>query len=169
MSTTLTAAGPRLAPAELDLEARLALAGALIDERLALANIAIEVDTAHIPAADPIPQITAPPILPPAPAPAPYSTPIAAVLQRALDRLRTGGWCAEHYDEQGAVCLVRAIRTEAGGGTLGGQACAFLLDVIRAEFGPWETVPSWNDAQVGPAIPLRVLGQAAEQAATHGV
>ncbi|MEU0665748.1 hypothetical protein ABZ508_26680 [Streptomyces lavendulocolor] len=167
--STMTAAPPRLAPAELDLEARLALAGALIDERLALANIAIEVDTAHIPAADPIPDIAAPPILRPARTPEPYSTPIAAVLQRALARLRDVGWCAEHYDDQGAVCLVRAIRTEAGGGTLGGQACQFLLDVIRAEFGPWETVPSWNDAQPGPAVPLRILGQAAEQAAAGGI
>jgi hypothetical protein len=154
-------------PAVLDLDARLALADAAMTLRLDQAAVAFEVNTVHLPAADPV---TSAPILPPAqPAAAPYTTPIAAVLQGALARLRTVGWCAEHYDEQGAVCLVRAIRTEAGGGTLGGQACAFLLDVIRAEFGPWETVPSWNDAQVGPAVPLRILGQAAEQAAAHGI
>jgi hypothetical protein len=139
-----------------------------MDERLDEASVAFEVNIAHIPS-ELVVELVLPLTVPAADPLQPYTTPIAAVLQRALARLRTGGWCAEHWDEQGAVCLVRAIRTEAGGGTLGGQACAFLLDVIRAEFGPWETVPSWNDAQVGPAAPLRVLGQAAEQAAAHGI
>jgi hypothetical protein len=65
--------------------------------------------------------------------------------------------------------LVRAIRTEAGDGPLSGEACQFLLDAIRVEFGPWETVPSWNEAQVGPATPIRILGQAADQAAARGI
>ncbi|GGU52467.1 DUF6197 family protein [Streptomyces lavendofoliae] len=165
MTTTLTAATRRAA--RLTLDERLTLTLLDMDEHLDQAAVAFEVNTAHMPAADPVP---AAPILPPAPLTVgPYTTPIAAVLQRALARLRTVGWCAEHWDEQGAICLVRAIRTEAGGGSVGAEACQLLLDVIRAEFGPWETVPSWNDAQVGPAVPLRILGQAADQAAARGI
>jgi hypothetical protein len=167
MPTVIASAPTATAPVELDLETKLAARLAEMTVRLDEAALAFEVNASHLPAAEPVPVA---PILPPEPpAPAEYTTPIAAVLQRALARLRTVGWCAEHYDEQGAVCLVRAIRTEAGGGTLGGEACQFLLDVIRAEFGPWETVPSWNDAQVGPAIPIRILGQAVTQAATRGI
>lgn len=159
------AARPQLAPVELDLETRLAARLADMTVRLDEAGIAFEVNTAHLPSVEPLA-----PILPPQPpAPTEYTTPIAAVLRRALTLLREVGWCAEHWDEKGAICLVRAIRTEAGGSSLAGEACAFLLDVIRAEFGPWETVPSWNDAQVGPAIPLRILGQAADQAAARGI
>jgi hypothetical protein len=144
-----------------------------MDERLDEASVAFEVNIAHIPSELVVElgsvELVLPLTVPVADPLQPYTTPIAAVLQRALALLRTVGWCAEHWDDQGAVCLVRAIRTEAGGGTLGGQACAFLLDVIRAEFGPWETVPSWNDAQVGPAVPLRILGQAADTAAARGI
>lgn len=166
MAATLApAAAP---PTVLDLDARLALTDAAMTVRLDEAAVAFEVNTAHLPTITPA--ITAAPILPAEPLTSrPYTTPIAAVLQRALARLRKVGWCAEHWDEQGAICLVRAIRVEAGGGTVGGAACQFLLDVIRQEFGPWETVPSWNDRQVGPAVPLRVLGQAADRAAARGI
>lgn len=169
MNLTLAGASPTTAePVELDLETKLAARLADMSIRLDEAAVAFEVNTAHLPTITPA--ITAAPILPPEPlTTGPYRTPIAAVLQRALARLRKVGWCAEHWDEQGAICLVRAIRVEAGGGTVGGAACQFLLDVIRAEFGPWETVPSWNDAQTGPAVPLRILGQAADQAAARGL
>lgn len=167
---TRPVAAPALA-APLTLDERLALTAHEMDHRLDQAAIAWEVNTAHIPSEPPVelPDVE----LTPAPAVVPLQphTPIASILQRAHTRLATAGWCTgQQRDQQGAMCLVGAIRAEAGWGTTAeGDACAFLLDVIRAEFGDWETVPSWNDRQKGPAIPLRVLGQAASLAATRGV
>ncbi|MGA4864124.1 DUF6197 family protein [Streptomyces lavendulocolor] len=167
MPTTLAP----IAPAPVDLETRLALADAAMNVRLEQAGLAFEVNTAHLPAAEPIlpgPLTPAPPA--PAPAPAEYTTPIAAVLQRAITRLQEAGWCTGQYrDEQGALCLAGAIRAEAGGGSVAGAACQFLLEVIQQQFTAAETLPSWNDAQVGPEIPLRILGQAADQAAANGI
>lgn len=168
---TLTRPVAAPAPAApLTLDERLALTAHEMDHRLDQAAIAWEVNTAHLPASDPVDFTT------PAPVPAvvplqPHTTPIAAILQRAHTRLTTAGWCtSQQRDQQGAMCLVGAIRAEAGRGTTAeGDACAFLLDVIRAEFGTAETVPSWNDRQTGPAIPLRILGQATDLAATRGI
>ncbi|MFG2328266.1 hypothetical protein ACGFMM_01435 [Streptomyces sp. NPDC048604] len=166
-----TILAPALAPAApLSLDERLALTTHTMDHRLDQAAVAFEVNTAHIPSQPvELPDVA----LVPAPAVVPlqpHTTPIAAVLQRAHTRLTTAGWCAGQRDEQGRMCLVAAIRAEAGqGSTLEGAACAFLLDVIRREFADAETVPSWNDRQTGPATPLRILGQAADLAATRGV
>lgn len=169
MNVTLAGGRPtRAQAAELDLETKLAARLADMTVRLDEAALAFEVNTAHLSGVEV--DVTAAPILPPEPlTAAPHATPIAAVLQRALARLQTVGWCAQHRDEQGAVCLYEAIRAEAGGGSLEGAACAFLLEVIRCEFIAAETVPSWNDQQVGPAAPLRILGQAADQAAARGI
>ncbi|MEU0659601.1 DUF6197 family protein [Streptomyces lavendulocolor] len=165
-ATTLTSVA---ATGVVDLETRLALADAAMNVRLEQAGLAFEVNTAHLPAAEPIlPGPLTP--APPAPAPAEYATPIAAVLQRALNRLKEAGWCTGQYrDEQGALCLAGAIRAEAGGGSVAGAACQFLLEVIQQQFTAAETLPSWNDAQIGPEIPLRILGQAADQAAASGI
>lgn len=171
MTTTLTHVAPAPTPAApLTLDERLALTAHETDHRLDQAAIAWEVNTVHLPASDPVDFTT------PAPAPVvvplqPRITPIAAILQRAHTRLTTVGWCTgQQRDQQGGMCLVGAIRAEAGrGSTAEGDACALLLDVIRQEFATAETVPSWNDRQTGPAIPLRVLGQAADLAAARGI
>jgi hypothetical protein len=153
------------APVELDLDARLAVVGALMDERLALANVAFEVDTAHIPAADPIPEVTAPPLIAPAPAPCPYTTPLAAALHRARVRLETGGWCTGAMrDEQGAVCLAQAIQLETRSSSETADARAILLEAIRRDFRDADSIPSWNDAQRGPRFPLLYLDRAADLA-----
>jgi hypothetical protein len=59
---------------------------------------------------------------------------------------------------------VGAIEAAAGGGGGVTDACAFLLDVIRREFPTAETIPSWNDSQSGPRLPLRMLDRAAQLA-----
>lgn len=163
LSTTETAA-----PVELDLDARLVLVGALMDERLAHANIAFEVDTAHIPAADPIPTVVAPPLVEPADAPRPYGTPLAATLHRARIRLETAGWCTGQLrDEQGAACLIGAIRAEAPSRGHADDACALLLEAIRRDFADAETIPSWNDRQTSPRPALLYLDRAAALAHSH--
>jgi hypothetical protein len=157
-------------PVELDLDARLAMVGALMDERLALANIAFEVDTAHLPAAGPIPAVTAPPLVHPAPVPCPYSTPIAATLHRARVRLETGGWCTGQLrDEQGAACLIGAIRAEAATRGQADDACTVLLDAIRRDFADADTIPSWNDRQASPRLALLYLDRAAALADSRGL
>jgi len=157
-ATVTTAA----APVVLDLDARLALVGAVMDARLSLANLSFEVDTAHIPAADPIPEITAPLPLTPTPAPCPYSTPIAATLHRARLRLDAAGWCTGQLrDEQGAACLIGAIRTEAPNRGAADDACVILLEAIRRDFPTADTVPSWNDVQRDQRLPGVYLERAA--------
>lgn len=156
-TTTETAA-----PAELDLDTRLALVGALMDERLALANIAFEVDTAHLPAADPIPAVVAPPAIIPTVEPCPYTTPVAATLHRARIRLETAGWCTGQLrDEQGAACPIGHIRAEAPTRGTADDACAVLLETIQRDFTQVETIPSWNDAQRSPRLALLYLDRAA--------
>lgn len=158
------------APVVLGLDARLALVGALMDERLALANVSFEVDTAHLPAADPVPAVAAPPAIRPLAAPCPYSTPVAATLHRARVRLETGGWCTGQLrDEEGANCLVGAIRVEAPTGHAAGDACTVLLEAIRRDFRAVDTVPSWNDAQRSPRLALLYLDRAAALADSRGL
>lgn len=165
-TTTATAA----APVVLDLDARLALVGAVMDERLSLANLSFEVDTAHIPAADPIPEVAAPLPLTPTAAPCPYPTPIAATLHRARLRLDTAGWCTGQLrDEQGARCLVGVIQAAADSRGQADDACVLLLEAIRRDFPTAETVPSWNDNQRDRRLPGRYLDRAAELAHARGL
>lgn len=169
MSTAPTTTETRT-PVVLDLDARLAMVGALMDERLALANVAFEVDTAHLPAADPIPAVVAPPAIRPAAAPSPYSTPVAATLHRARIRLETVGWCAGQLrDEQGSTCLIGAIRAEASGRGQADDACAVLLEAIQRDFADTETIPSWNDQQTNPRLALLYLDRAAALADSRGI
>lgn len=148
----------------LDLDARLALRGALMDERLAEAAVAFEVNTAHIPAADPIPKITTPLPLIPTAAPRPYDTPLANLLHRARLRIQTDGWCRDAIrDEQGARCPIGAIRIEATSRDQADNACILLLDVIQSDFTD-ATIPSWNAAQTSATPVLHYLDRAAELA-----
>lgn len=156
---------PTIAPAAvqapaLDLEARLALVGALVQQRLDEAAVAFEVNTAHIPV-EPV-DFTAPAITPTI---APALTPIAACLQQAARILTERGWTRGHLrGEQGAVCAVGAIRAAATSRGQADDACALLLDVIQQEFAGAETVPSWNDQQTSATPVIRILGQAADHA-----
>lgn len=168
MTTTTNRKATRTTTSALDLDTRLALVDALMSVRLDNAGLAHEVRTAHIPAADPLPEITTP-ITPPA-GPCPYSTPIAAVLHHARVRLETGGWCTGALrDEDGARCLVGAIQAVAANQGQAQDACSLLLEVIRRDFPDVETVPSWNDAQRGVRLPLLYLDRAAACADARGL
>lgn len=162
----------RTAPAtdsRMDIDACLALAGAAMTMRLDEAAVAFEVNTAHIPTEPAFIPDRLQPALPVRQS-APYRTPIAACLQRAQSRLEEAGWCAgTSRDEQGAVCLMQAIRAEARTGGEADDACVFLLDVIRRQFPDAETVPSWNDQQHGPRHPIRMLGHTADRADARGI
>lgn len=158
------------APVELDLDARLALVGALMDQRLALANVTFEVDTAHLPASDPIPAVVAPPVIQPAAAPGPYATRAAGTLHRARVRLEASGWCTGQLrDEQGARCLIGAIRAEAPSRGTADDACTVLLEAIRRDFSDVETVASWNDRQASLRPALLYLDRAAVLADSRGL
>ncbi|GGU66517.1 DUF6197 family protein [Streptomyces daghestanicus] len=164
------AAGDRLS-----LDARLAAAEAAMTVRLDEAAVAHEVRTAHIHTepvdlADVITVPLTPALQPPArqlPA-----TPVAALLERARARMETDGWCAGALsDTSGAVCLLGAIRKEAGGDhALEADAAAVVLDAIRRRFGDHvESVPSFNDAHRTGRVPIHVLGEATSMADARGL
>ncbi|MGW4506878.1 DUF6197 family protein [Streptomyces sp. NPDC004436] len=161
-------------PAELTLEERLAFINTAMTVRLDEAKVAYEVNTAHIPT-EPLDLagiITGPLDTGPAPLPEPYPTPVAALLQRAHHRLLTGGWCSGALvDEDGAHCMLGAIRIEARGDSgLEADAATVLLDSIRRTFGDHvDSVPSFNDAHGSARVPLRMVDQAAHLADTRGL
>jgi hypothetical protein len=164
-----TATATRVAPIALDLEARMALRLAEMDERCRTAVLAVDINSAHI--ALEAPEITAPLRLTPTPAPSPYSTPIADLLQRARQRIVADGWCRDAiFDEAGAVCPIRAIRLEAHGDRrLADDACVFLLDAIQRDFPGAATIPSWNAGQTSAQPVLLQFDRAAELAHARGL
>lgn len=168
---TLIAAIPR--PAQLDLDARLALVDAVMDERLNVAAVAFAVNTAHLPAADPIPDIAEIVPLTPtlAPTPSPYSTPLAALLHRARVHIETHGWLqgALRQDDGTARCPIGAIRIQAGTRRQADDACTLLLDVIQQDHADAHTIPQWNDRQTSPAPVLSYLNRAAGVAHARGI
>lgn len=160
---TTQAAAP---PVELTLEERLAFINAAMTVRLDEAAVAYEVNTAHIPIepVDLADVVTGPVDTGPAPLPELYPTPVAALLQRAHHRLLNGGWCKDALvDEDGARCMLGAIRIEARGNSgLEADAAAVLLDAIRRRFGAdVDSVPSFNDAHGSGRIPIRMVDRAA--------
>ncbi|WP_416476990.1 hypothetical protein [Streptomyces sp. LKA04] len=157
-------------PPVLDLDARLALVDAAMSTRLDEAAVAFEVNTAHLPGADPIPHIAEAPLPAPAAAPSPYRTSVADLLHRARLRIETDGWCRDAaFDESGAVCPIRVIRLEAHGDRrLADQACVLLLDRIQADFTWAETIPSWNAQQANAGPVLLAFDRATHHAHTHG-
>ncbi|MDQ1013500.1 DUF6197 family protein [Streptomyces afghaniensis] len=171
--TAATTAAPA-PPTELSLEERLILIDAAMTVRLDEAKVAYEVNTAHIPTepVDLADVVTLPVDTEPAPLPELYPTPVAALLQRAHHRLLTGGWCKDALvDENGARCMLGAIRIEARGDRgLEADAAAVLLDAIRRRFGyDVDSVPSFNDAHGSAGVPLRMLDQAAHLADARGL
>jgi hypothetical protein len=183
-ATASQAVKPAPAPAPatgdgLSLDARLAAVEAAMSVRLDEAAVAHEVRTAHIQTTpvDFADVITVPltPTLQPPPQPSTprlSPTPVAAVLERARARMEADGWCAGALtNESGAVCLLGAIRKEAGGDRgLEADAASVVLDAIRRRFGDdIDSVPAFNDAHGTGRIPLRMLDQAASLADARGL
>ncbi len=143
--------------------------------RLNEAAIAYEVNTAHIPT-EPLDlddAITVP-LTPSLQPPASHPTPVAALLQRAHHRLLTGGWCAGTFEnEDGALCLFGAVRTEARFDLrLEMAAMAVLLEAIQRAFGDrFQSAVAFNDAHKGSDghVPIRLLGQAADLAHARSI
>jgi len=180
------AASPHTAPAQADqqtrpapaaalsLEARLAAVEAAMTVRLEEAAVAHEVRTAYLHTApvDLGDVVTVP--LTPAPQAPPrtYTSPVAALLERAQHRMETGGWCAGAVvDEDGAVCMIGAIRAEADGNRdLEADAASIVLDAIRRRFGDHiNSVPTFNDGFGSGHTPARMLGEAAVMADARGL
>lgn len=165
MTTTLLAApatqtGAAPAP-DVDLETRLALADAAMTVRLEQAQLAFDVNTAHLPTLSVEPASA--PILPAtAPQPAPATSPLANVYLAAIAIIRERGWTRGALREGSAVCAVGAIRAAAGPANRGlaDDACTHLLDVIQRQYTA-ETVPSWNDSQTSAEPVIRILNTAA--------
>ncbi len=165
---------PPAPPKALSLEERLTLINTEMTARLDEAAVAYEVNTAHIPIepVDLADVVTVPVDTGPAPLPDLYPTPVAALLQRAHHRLLTGGWCKDVLvDEDGARCMLGAIRIEARGDSgLEASAAAVLLDAIRRKFGDdVDSVPSFNDAHGTGRVPIRMVDQAAGLADARGL
>lgn len=160
--TTKTLTAPQAPPAApaapLSLDERLALAALAVDARIQTTELDLA-DVIRLPIEMPDPE----------PEPCPYSTPVAACLWRAAARV-TRGWCTGRMqDEDGRVCLRGAIHAETSDWGVEVDACTLLLEVIQQEFPDAETVPSWNDAQAGPARPTEFLRRAALLAADRGI
>ncbi|MFC8492958.1 hypothetical protein ACFUJU_19585 [Streptomyces sp. NPDC057235] len=168
--TTHQAAAP---PTALTLEERLTLVNMEMTARLNEAAVAHAVNTAHIPI-EPVDlaDVVTVPLTPTLQPPASYPTPVAALLQRAHHRLLTGGWCSGALvDEDGAHCMIGAIRIEARGDSgLEADAASVLLDAIRRTFGEHvDSVPSFNDAHGSGRVPMRMLDQAVGLADARGL
>ncbi|MFH8470336.1 hypothetical protein [Streptomyces sp. NPDC017991] len=173
-----TTTAPVTARDALSLEARLAAVDAAMTVRLEEATVAYEVNTAHaatvVDFADVVTVPLTPTLQPPVlPAPADDSTSsITSLLERAHHRMQTDGWCSGALtDENGAVCLLGAIRKEAGGNRgLASDAAAVVLDAIRRQFGDdVDSVPAFNDAHGSGGAPLRILADAAQAADARGL
>lgn len=158
----------------LSLDARLAAVDAAMTVRLEIAAVAHEVRTAHI-TTDPVDLadvITVPDALPHTAAPPTlHQSPVAALLERAQHRMETGGWCAGTLtDESGAVCMMGAIRAEAGGNEgLESSALAVVRAALTRRFGGDISVPDFNDAHGSGRVPTRMLGEAASLADGRGL
>ncbi|WP_331733992.1 hypothetical protein OG345_40945 (plasmid) [Streptomyces sp. NBC_01220] len=162
-------------PAALSLEERLAFINTAMTVRLEEAAVAYEVNTAHIPTTPiDLNDLVTLPLTPTLQPTAPSPTSVTALLQRAHHRLLTNGWCAGTFqDEDGALCLFGAVRTESHRNLrLEMSAMAVLLDAISAQFGDrFESVPTFNDSFRGTDghVPVRMLGQAADLAGARGI
>lgn len=169
MPTLAHAPASPQAPPVLDLDARLALVDAAMTVRLDQAAVTFEVNTAHLPGADPIPHIAEAPLPAPTVAPSPYRTPLADLLHRARQRIEAVGWCRDAvHDETGAVCPIQAIRIEARGDRdLAHDACVALLDAIQDQFADAETIPSWNAQQASAGPVLQAFDRATRHAHTR--
>ncbi|MFJ1536387.1 hypothetical protein ACIOFV_50290 [Streptomyces mirabilis] len=150
----------------LSLEDRLVAVDALMTDRLKMAAAAVDVNTAvrvDVPQPVDLADVVRVPEMLPRDAVDLYPTRVAALLQRAQARMEADGWCSgATVDQDGARCLYGAIRAEAAGSRDDtADALAILREAIRRRFPDADTVPSFNDAQHGPRVPVRLLGEAA--------
>lgn len=172
--TTAVVAPASPAPRPLEIDARMTLVLHAMDERLAVAAITFEVNTAHIESVEPTTNLSDVVPLTPTltPAACPYNSPLAAVLYKAARHIETHGWHRGDLrdDQAEARCILGAIQIEAGGDRgLTSSAAALLLDAIQRDFPDAKTVPSWNDAQTSPAPVLLYLDRTAQHAADRGL
>ncbi|MEU5416577.1 DUF6197 family protein [Streptomyces clavifer] len=174
MHTTQTTSPPAPSAtvlAVLSLEARLAAVEAAMTVALDEAAVAYEVRTAHIPTTPvDLAVVVTLPLTPTLQPSAPHASPVAALLQRAQQRLLTDGWCAgSQIREDGARCLYGAIRVEAAGDrSLEARGLEVLMDAIHSQFNDADSVPTFNDRWADGRVPMRILGQAAALADNRG-
>jgi len=154
-----------VAVAELDLDARLAARDAEMTVRLQGALIRLDIDSAHTEQPVDLVDVIRVPVAVPTVAEPEYTTPIAAILQRAKHRLQTDGWCTGALvDPAGRRCLVGAIRAESPHRGMEAAAAAVVLDAIQQRFAGIESVPQFNDQVANGEGALRILGEAADLA-----
>jgi hypothetical protein len=157
----------------LSLEARMAAVDAAMTIRLEEASLANDINTAHI-ATEPVDlaDVIRGPVDSPRTPVDLYPTPVAALLQRALQRLTRDGWCGHTPTTSvpGPDCLQSAIYKEARGNYgLASEGLDVLLDAIRRQFTNADSVPGFNDAWGRPTVPLRLLDQAADLAGSRNI
>lgn len=156
-TTTMPTARPPTA-VPLDLDARLAGVDADMTVRLEFALMRLAVDSAHTeqPAhlVDVISTLAV------------EADPVVALLRRAQQRvLRPGGWTRGAGIRGGADCLEIAIQAEARTPTDERDARIHLRRVT----GSGDPIPHINRRLTGPPHAGRLLGAAAELAATHNL
>lgn len=155
-ATAVKARPPTTVPV-LDLDARLAATEAAMTVRLETALLRLSVDSAHVeqPALQ-VDAISAPVT------PEPDTTPVAALLRRAQQRvLRPGGWVRDTgTDDRGGVCLEYALISEARTGRDEQEARILLRQTI----GSGDPITQINRHLTGATQAGQLLGQAAELA-----
>lgn len=151
---------PAAAPAELDLDARLAAIDAAMTVRLEEAALGWQVNTAHLPV-DTTPVVEH---LPVDTQPANDTTPVAALLQRARQRiLRDGHSRDAAHNGTGGMCLLEAIHAEARTHADEGEARILL----RRALGGGDPIPEQNRRLTSTRQAANVLGAAAALAHNH--
>jgi hypothetical protein len=94
------------------------------------------------------------------------TTPVAALLQRAQQRILRGGWSRDTArNDQGGACLIAAIQTEARSHRDEGEARLFL----RRALGGGDSIPEMNRRLRSAGHAAQILGQAARLAAVEGI
>lgn len=145
-------------PAALDLDARLAAVDAAMTVRLEEAALGWQVNTAHLPAGPVIEH------LPVDTQPDGDTTPVAALLRRARQRILRDGWSRDAArNDSGGMCLLEAIRAEAHTHHDEGEARILL----RRALGGGDPIPEQNRRLTNVAQAALVLGAAAAMADNH--
>lgn len=144
----------------LDLDARLAAVDAAMTVRLEEAALGWQVNTAHLPA-EPVVEH-----LPVDTQPADDTSPVAALLQRARQRILRDGWAqGATRNGTGGMCLLEAIHTEARSHRDEGEARILL----RRALGGADPVPEMNRRLASTHQAAQVLAQAAAMAERSGL
>jgi hypothetical protein len=167
--TTITApvAGAPAIAAPLSLDARLAATDAEMNVRLSTALLALSIDSAYTETPS-LPDVAYAPVV--LPTVTEHATPVAQLLERAGQHMRTAGWCRDTLrDDTGAVCLLGSLEAVASHGSVYQEAADVLLTAIRMEHPGAQSVPNFNNSQSSPAPALRALSSAAHLAQTRHI